>query len=167
MMTTACNATGNTVAERVHKTQLRMLIAEHPPTDIQQAHALMDNCIASIVHTMWMARHRTLQVSPGSLVFQRDMLLPIPVLADYNLIRERSQAVIDNNNHRANLRWRFKDYKAGDQVLLLTQTKSKLKPKATGPYTIVQVHVNGTVTIQRGPRVTERINLRRIKPYNA
>ncbi len=42
--------------------------------------------------------HRTLGVSPGALVFQLDMLLPIPVLADYNLIRQRRQTVIDDNN---------------------------------------------------------------------
>ena len=50
--------------------------------------------------------HQTLNVSPGALVFGRDMLLPIPVLAD-NLIRERCQAIIDEHNRRENLRRRF------------------------------------------------------------
>ena len=94
------------------------------------------------------------------------MLLPIPVLADYNLIRERRQAVIDDNNRRANLRRHFKDYSVGDEVLLLTRPKAKLAPTAIGPFRILQVHVNGTVTIRRGPNVEERVNIRRIKPYN-
>ena len=34
-----------------------------------------------------------------------------------------------------------------------------------GPYPIQQVHNNGTVTILHQPNITERINIRRIKPY--
>ena len=36
----------------------------------------------------------------------------------------------------------------------------------SGPYTIPQVHVNGTISIQLGPNVTERINIRRVLPYH-
>ena len=38
--------------------------------------------------------------------------------------------------------------------------------KYSGPYDIVKVHVNGTLTIQLGPNVTERINIRRVIPYH-
>ena len=41
----------------------------------------------------------------------------------------------------------------------------KLHPRFEGPYAIVEVHTNGTVTIQRKPNVTERINIRRLKPF--
>ena len=37
--------------------------------------------------------------------------------------------------------------------------------RAVGPFTIEQVHANGTVTIMRRPNVYERINIRRIIPY--
>ena len=36
----------------------------------------------------------------------------------------------------------------------------------SGPYDIVKVHVNGTITIQLGPTVTERINIRQVIPYH-
>jgi hypothetical protein len=49
----------------------------------------------------------------------------------------------------------------------LKYNPSKLEDKAIGPFTIHQVHVNGTVTIQRTPYVRERINIRRIRPYRA
>ena len=166
--TTARNATGNAVAERAHKTigdMLRTLIAEHPPTTIIQALELLDNCIASVIRALRTAVHRTLRVSPGAMVFQRDMLLPIPVLANYNLVRERRQAVIDDNNRRANLRRHFRDFQVGDQVLLIKRGGSKLAAKATGPYPILQIHVNGTITIQRSANVQERVNIRRVKPY--
>jgi hypothetical protein len=34
-----------------------------------------------------------------------------------------------------------------------------------GPYRIVTVHVNGTVSIKLTPGIIERINIRRIIPY--
>ena len=87
-------------------------------------------------------------------------------MADYNLIRERRQALIDENNRRANLRRHFKDYSVGDQVLLFTKGKGKLRDKTEGPFTVSEVHVNGTVTIRRAPEVYERLNIRRLRPYN-
>ena len=92
--------------------------------------------------------HQTLQISPGALVFGRDMMLPIPLLADYNLIRERCQAVIDENNRKANLRRHFKDYKADDQVLLFIPKRGKPHDTTLGPFRVQEVHVNGTVTIE-------------------
>jgi hypothetical protein len=41
----------------------------------------------------------------------------------------------------------------------------KLDKRTSGPYEIVQTHVNGTVTIQLRPGLTERINIRCIIPY--
>ena len=42
-----------------------------------------------------------------------------------------------------------------------------MKPLFTGPYAITQVHTNGTVTIRLSDNVTERINIRWIKPYHS
>ena len=92
-------------------------------------------------------------------------MLPVPIAADYNLIRERRQAVIDDNNRRANLRRRFHDYSVDDQVLLILPKTSKLREKTSGPFRITQVHINGTVTIERLPNVYERVNVRRLKPF--
>ena len=104
VQSSTANPTGNAVAERVYKTigdQLRTLLAEHPPNNIGQALELLDNCIASVLRAIRTAIHTTLQVSPGSLVFHQDMLLPIPVLADLDLICQHRQVVINDNNHRA------------------------------------------------------------------
>ena len=57
------------------------------------------------------------------------------------------------------------DYRPGDEVLVLAYKPDKLDPRATSPYRIEQVHINGTVTIRRNARVTDRINIRRIRPY--
>ena len=94
------------------------------------------------------------------------MLLPIPIIADYNTIRERRQAVIDDNARRENLRRRTRDYHVGDEVLLILKNPDTLQERAIGPYTIEEVHVNGTVTVPRTANVLEWFNIRRLKPYN-
>ena len=61
------------------------------------------------------------------------------------------------------------NYKVGQKVLIgkdTYKTLGKLKQRYIGPYLIVMVHVNGTLTIRKRPNVLERINVRRVKPYN-
>ena len=60
------------------------------------------------------------------------------------------------------------DYKVDEEVLKKEHLglSDKLKPAFTGPYKIIQIHTNGTVTIRLSPNQLERINIRRIKPYH-
>jgi transposase InsO family protein len=166
--TTVKNPQANAVCERLHKTvedSLNTYLRHQVPEDVSTATELIDALLAAAQRAIRAAVHSTMKISPGSLVFHRDMMLPIPIMADYNLLRERRQVIIDYNNARENRKRLFKDYQVGDQVLLMTHVKGKLKPKTTGPYQITDVHVNGTITIQRGPGITERLSIRRVKPY--
>ena len=164
--TTTKNPQANAIIERLHLTMGNMLCTQlkQAPT-VATAIEYVDNILASITYATRVATHRTLQISPGSLVFQRDMLLPIPIIANYAMVRARRQLVIDEANRRENLRRQFKDYAIGDQVLIKIKDPSKLEDRFVGPYTVTVIHVNGTVTIQRGQTVLERINIRRLKPY--
>jgi hypothetical protein len=122
--------------------------------------------IASTRYAVRSAINRALNNSPGSIVFQRDMLLPIPVLANIQVLQQRRQLKVNQELFRQNQRRRYKDYQVGDQVKIVQEgIKRKLDPNATGPYVITEVHTNGTVVIQRRPHVFERINIRRIRPY--
>ena len=93
------------------------------------------------------------------------MLLNIPFIADMQLLRDKRQLLIDEKLMRANRSRISYDYQPGDEVLVLAYKPDKLDPRATGPFCIEQVHVNGTVTIQRNTHVTERINICRVRPY--
>jgi hypothetical protein len=93
------------------------------------------------------------------------MILPILILANYNLICQQRQTVIDENNRKENLRRRFKDYHVDDEVLIINKDPKTLQEQSFGTFVIEQVHVNGTLTITRAPDVYERINVRRVKPY--
>ena len=59
------------------------------------------------------------------------------------------------------------EYQQGQTVLKKRHEWTKLGELWDGPYSIQRVHVNGNVTIQLREGVTERINIRRVKPYHA
>ena len=61
---------------------------------------------------------------------------------------------------------RLINYAVGDKVLLRQEggISRKAQDKYIGPYTVTQVHTNGTIRIQRGT-LTERLNIRRVTPY--
>ena len=56
------------------------------------------------------------------------------------------------------------DYKVGDNVLLYTPNPHKMEQPREGPYPILQVHTNGTVTLEKGA-VSQRLNIRQIVPF--
>jgi hypothetical protein len=166
--TSVKNPQSNAVCERLHSTIgdiLRSMLHERPPDNVAQAYELIDTALASAQFAVRAAINRTMGLSPGAMAFHRDMFHPIPLLVNYNDLRERRQVKIDENNRRANRRRRFQDYQPGQEVLILVYQPTKTEPRAIGPFQIEQVHVNGTVTIRRNEHVTERINVRRIKPY--
>ena len=102
--------------------------------------------------------HKTYGILPGSIVFHRDMLLPIPIIANLQFLRDKQQAVIDKNNLQDSRRRRT-------QILILVSDPKALSTRTTGPYIITQAHANGTISFLRNNEVFERINIRRIKPY--
>ena len=165
---TVKNPQSNAILERVHdvmKTSLRTSIRNRPPNDITEARAMVDRILASAQYAVRVCVHNTYGVSPGTIVFQRDMLLPIPIITDLQLLRHRRQVLIDKNNLRENKRRRHHDYAIGDQFLILAFKPNALEERAKGPYTITQVHNNGTVSYGLNEEVIDRINIRRIKPY--
>jgi hypothetical protein len=169
--TTIKNPQANAVCERMHQTVtniLRPLLHAHFPPTAEAANDVIDTALATASYASRASLHRSLNVSPGALVFHRDMLLNIPLIADLNMIRERRQVLIDENLRRQNMKRRTFDYQVGQQVLVLNSKErpSKLEPRAPdGPFPIIQVHVNGNVTIQRDAYTTERINIRRLRPF--
>ena len=166
--TTVKNPQSNAICERMHKTvgdMLRTMFRENPPTSISSACDAIDAVLAAAQRSLRTVVHRTYGVSPGSIVFGRDMLLPIPILTDLELLHKRRQAVIDDNNRRSNSRRVFKDYQPGQQVLVRVYNPSTLDERHDGPFTIHKIHVNGTVTICRAPNVFDRLNIRRLRPF--
>jgi hypothetical protein len=105
---------------------------------------------------------------PGTFAFQRDMFLNIPLIANLQTanIQDQRQILIDNNLHQLNLKYHSFGYAINQEVLIKVPDPCKLDNKAKGPYTITQVHVNGTLTIQQSEHIMERINIQWVIPYH-
>jgi hypothetical protein len=111
--------------------------------------------------------HHTLGLSPGAIVFARDMLLDIPFVTDLIQLRDKRQALIDHNLRRENNPRRNFDYIVGNyvfEIIKMGLSDSKLGLKTRGPYRIEQVHTNGTLTIRCGPGVLDRVDIRHLRP---
>jgi transposase InsO family protein len=165
------NPQANAVCERMHQTVgnlLRTLLYTNPPHNLQQANDLVDTALATASHALRSTVHSTMGLSPGSIVFHRDMFLDIPFVADLLMLREKRQAMIDYNLRRENNRRRNFDYIVGEYVFETVAMKNMVTQKLTqqtrGPYRIEQVHTNGTLTIRRGPGVVDRLSIRRLRP---
>jgi hypothetical protein len=167
--TSVKNPESNAICERMHQTAanvLRTLLHTHPPQNALQAGALIDSALATTMHATRASVHRALRTTPGALVFQRDMFLNIPLIANLQTIRDRRQVLIDENLRRQNVKRRSFDYAIGQGVMVKVPNPGKLDQRATGPFPIRQAHANGTLTIQRSPHVQEGINVRRVTPHN-
>ena len=165
---TVKNPQSNSIVEHVHQTIgncIRAQIHDYPVQNMQRARETVDTALATAQYAVRTTIHKTLKLSPGAIAFGRDMLLNIPLIADFKLLRDRRQAVINANLAKENKRRIQHDYQPGDQVLKAVWEPTKLEPRFEGPYTLTKVHVNGNVTMQVTPHTTERLNVRRIKPY--
>jgi hypothetical protein len=98
--TTAKNPQSNTVCKRMHQTVgnvLRTLLHGEPPPDVASAKEYVNEALSIAIHTMRAAIHSTLGSSPGSLTFNRDMFLNIPLIADWHTITQRREHLTYKN----------------------------------------------------------------------
>ena len=147
---------------------LRTFLHTDPPQDVQQAGAMLDCALSVASHALRATVHSTLGLSPGAITFNRDMFIDVPYVADLIHLRHKRQALIDHNLRRENNRRRTYDYVVGDYVFEVLIKRNEigktLVSRSAGPFLITQVHANGTLTIQRRPGLTDRVNIRRLRP---
>ena len=168
VQSTSKNPQSNAICERMHQTVgniLRTLLYSNPPKNMTQARDIIDDALATAMHAMRTTVATTIGSTPGALAFSRDMFLNIPLIADWQTIAQRREHHVNDNLRRANARRRQYDYAAGQKVLKKVHDPTKLGVRTDGPYVVRRVHVNGNLTIELRPGVTERINIRRIVPY--
>ena len=167
---TSRNPQGNSLIEIIHQTiwqVLRTVTAAKDPKTMSQAELVIEETLATAMHACRSVCSSSLVYnSPGALAFGRDMFLDIPLIADILAIRNNQQLLVDKRLLWENEKHIKHDYAIDDKVWKKQQIgfSDKLKPTMQGPYKIIRVHTNGTVTIQLSPNVTERINIRGIRP---
>ena len=162
---TSRNPQANAIIERVHQTIGNIIRT----FEVQKMELNEDDPWSGILSaTMFAVRatvHTTLQATPMQLVFGRDAILNIQNDANWKLISERKQKLIEKNNKLENSKRIQHTYSVGDKVILKNdQTKKFANIAYKGLYRIIAVNNNGTVRLQMG-RISDTYNIRNIHPY--
>ena len=84
-----------------------------------QARDIMDDALATAMHAMRTVIATSLGSTPGALAFSRDMLLNIPLVADWKAITHAREQRVNENLCRENAKRRSYDYEQGQKVLKL------------------------------------------------
>jgi hypothetical protein len=138
---------------------LRTLFHGEPLQNVTTAKEFVDEALSIATHAIRAGVHTTLGSSPGSLVFNRDMFLNIPLIADWHAITQQREHLIHENLLHENQKRRRHDYAPQQRILKKRWKPRKLDKRTSGPYRVLQTHVNGTVTIELRPRVSESLNI--------
>jgi hypothetical protein len=160
------NPQANAILERIHAVFTNMLRTAElnmaKPVNASDIDIFLANAAWAICST----HHTVLKASPGAVTFGQDMLFDIPFIADWKIVGEHRQRLTDLNTARENKGRIDYDYKVGQKILvrnkgILCKAQSIWQKD---PWTITTVHMNGTITIQRGNKL-ERLNIRRVKLF--
>ena len=84
------------------------------------------------------------------------------MIADWHAITQKREHLIHENLIQENQKRRCCDYVPGQRVLKKHWKLGKQDARTSGPYRVLQIHVNGTVTIELRPGVSERLNIWRV-----
>ena len=161
---TVRNPQANAICERVHQVIGNIIRTFELQTNYLNEDDPWKGILSATAFAIRCTYHTTLHSTPGQLVFGRDTIFNIKHTANWEVIRQHKQKLINANNKRENAKRIPHQYCAGDKVMLQIGTENKYEQPYTGPHTIIATHTNGTVTLQVGP-VQDRVNIRRIHPH--
>ena len=81
---------------------LHVLLYTNPPRTVANTSDIIDQSLATAMHSMRVNFTTTLKVSPESLVFGRDIFLDIPLIADWQMIQQHRQKLVNERLRRVN-----------------------------------------------------------------
>ena len=81
------------------------------------------------------------------------------------MITTRREHLVNENLRKANTKRRTFDHAPNQKVLKKQIKSNKLGAQTSIPYTINQVHSNGTATISLSESVTKQIHIRIVIPF--
>jgi hypothetical protein len=114
------NPQANAICEQMHQMVgniLKILLHAEPPQDVIRAKDFIDKALSIATQAMCTSIHTTLKSSPGSLVFNRDMILNITLIADWHAITQKCEHLINENLMRENHKRICYDYVPNQKVL--------------------------------------------------
>ena len=162
---TTRNPQANAILERVHQTIGNIIRTFKVQDMVLDDENPWDGILAATMFALRSTVHTTTQHTPTQLVFNRDSIINVPIEANWQLIKQRKQALINKGNERENRLRKDHTYKIGDKVLLKNAWPTKFNQDAfLGPYKVTAVRNNGTVRARKG-RLTDTFNIRNLVPF--
>jgi hypothetical protein len=157
------NPQANAFVERTHQVianALRTMELERRIIDDSSFAAIC----ANVAYGMRATYHTELQASPAQVVFGRDMIINASYLADWKAIAHRRLQSSKRNNERENSRRIPHSYRVGQKVYIRVSNIARKLDVQEGPFEILKINSNGTVSIRCSPLVRETIHIRRLHP---
>jgi hypothetical protein len=153
------NPQSNGIIERVHAVLNDMLRTHHLSETEMDEDDPWSDILSSTAFAIRVTHHGILEATPGQLVFNRDMILPLKFNADWAYIVQRRQKQIVKDNQRENAKCIAHEYHVGDKVLYSKHGNilKKLDTPQRGPFEVTKLYTNGTVQLKHGV-VSERVN---------
>ena len=159
------NPQANSILERVHQTIGNILHTFQVNNHKLEQDGPWSRILSAVIFAMQSTVHTTTQATPMQLVFGRDAILNLMFDANWQLIKQRKQNLINKNNAKENSKRINHTYKVQDLVLVKNEQSTKYgKDAYNSPWTIQEVQDNGTVKISKGP-VSDVFNIQNITPY--
>ena len=161
---TVRNPQANAIVERIHQVLGNMIRSFELENNYLDEEDPWKGLLTAAAFAVRSTIHTTLKKTPGQLVFGRDMIFNMKHEADWEMIKQRKQKLINKNNERENSKRIPHTYRVGDKVLLRRGTENKMEAPFSGPHEILQVNDNGTVRMKVNA-VTDTFNISGIKPF--
>ena len=170
--TTIKNPQANAILERTHGTVgtcLKMFDLRSKSWEDLEKNETYDDFFASISFAIRSTYHTSLETTPGTAIFGRDMIFPTSYAVNWNRIHQRKNNQVRRDNHKENSKRKPYRYRVGDKILIRRDGSDgeivpKLARPTQGPYRVTRTFTNGTIEIQRR-NYRERINIQRVRPY--
>jgi transposase InsO family protein len=163
--TTVENPQANGAVERIHQVVRDMIVTKDLNEVVFDLIDPWGPILSSVAYAIRASYHSTLAATPAQLVFGRDMIFNIRMIADWKSITERKRTQILKDNKRENSKRIEHIYAIGDKVYVNSYgVKRKLGETKKGPFEVTEVSTNGTVRVQMD-KVNRRLNIRRLEPH--
>ena len=155
---TTRNPQANSILERAHQTIGNILRTFQVNNQQLEQNDPWDGILSAVIFAMRSTVHTTMQATPMQLVFGRDAIMNLTFNANWHLIKQRKQELINKNNANENNKRIPHEYKAQDLVLVKNEQTTKFGKNAyNGPWTIQEVRDNATVKFPKVPYQTYTI----------
>jgi len=97
-----------------------------------QVSELIDNILASCMFTLRASTHQTLQTTPSSIAFGKDMIFNTTAPIDFEQIQQKQQHQTNINTNQENKKRIKYQYIIGQQILIQANNPIKLQARFHG-----------------------------------